>query len=106
VREELRVEAESRAEHTLARLREDLGRLTAQVDAFQEAAGVEITSYRLSSTPEDVARRGAAFKVALEGEDSIERLRQSARWIARSAERLVEQAREIADPPSSEADAA
>ncbi len=103
VRAELKAEAERQAGHRIDDAEDRLARLQAQVDAFEKAAGIEITGFREYGGPDAAAARGAAFKTALAGEKGVERLREDLKYIGQYAERIATSAREIAGEPDQEA---
>jgi hypothetical protein len=96
VRAELAAEAEKTVKYKLERAESDLAELRGQVEAFEKAAGVKIASERFEwngATPDE---RGRAFAAALNGEQSIGEIQKTAARLAESAERLRDQALEIA----------
>lgn len=88
-------EAKEATDRKARRDADDLAELRAKVEAFEESAGIKITTWRHEG-PESADERGRAFAAALEGEEKLRRLRATAAGIAKSAERLRESAKEIA----------
>ncbi|HYJ22532.1 MAG TPA: hypothetical protein VEW07_10970, partial [Solirubrobacterales bacterium] len=91
LREEAQNQVNIKAQHDA----EELEKLREQVTAFEEGAGIKITTWRTEGT-EEVEERGRAFAAALEGEQKVAQLRATAKRIAHSAERLRSEAEEIA----------
>lgn len=95
VRAALAEEAKQSHSYQAQKDAEDLALLRGQVAAFEEGAGIKITTWR-HETFETAEERGRAFAAALEGEEKVRRLRATAKSIATSAERLRVSAEEIA----------
>ena len=87
VRKIARTEARRDAEEHTAALEKTIEELRRREQTFEREAGVRLNSWAGSQTIEDV---GAALRLVLNGESEASRLRQR-------LERLVEQAREIAE---------
>lgn len=94
-RAKLREEAQSQVRGKAERDARDLAQLREHVARFEEGSGVKITNHTWESGDRS-EERGRAFKVALSGEESVDRLRRDAAQIGRAASRLVVDANAIA----------